>query len=88
MALATFLCRAGGYAVLRVTRPPRFVQNMLGHLPGASFVSFLAPALAGGGSAAWLAAAATVATQAAFGRIALSIGAGVLALWFLRAAGA
>ena len=46
MALATFLCRAGGYAVLRVTRPPRFVQDMLGHLPGAIFVAFLAPALA------------------------------------------
>jgi uncharacterized membrane protein len=88
MALATFLCRAGGYAVLRATRPPRFVQDMLGHLPGAIFVAFLAPALANGGWAAWAAAGATVAAQAAFGRVALSIGAGVLALWALRAAGA
>lgn len=88
MALATFLCRAGGYAVLRVVRPPRFVRNMLGHLPGAIFVAFLAPALAGGGWAAWAAAGATVAAQIAFGRIALSIGAGVLSLWLLRAAGA
>ncbi len=86
MALATFLCRAGGYAVLRVTRPPRFVQAMLGHLPGAIFVAFLAPALANGGWAAWAAAGATVAAQVAFGRIALSIGAGVLSLWLLRAA--
>lgn len=85
MALATFLCRAGGYAVLRVTRPPRFVQNMLGHLPGAIFVAFLAPALAGGGWTAWAAAGATLATQAAYGRIALSIAAGVLALWVLDA---
>ena len=86
MALATFLCRAGGYAVLRVVRPPRFVQGMLGHLPGAIFIAFLAPALANGGWPAWSAAAATIATQVAVGRIALSIGAGVLALWLLRAA--
>ena len=88
MAAATFLCRAAGYAVLRATRPPRFVQAMLGHLPGAIFVAFLALALAGGGWAAWAAAGATVAAQVAFGRIALSIGAGVLALWLLRAVAA
>jgi uncharacterized membrane protein len=86
MAVATFLCRAAGYAVLRVTRPPRFVQAMLNHLPGAIFMAFLAPALANGGWAAWAAAGATVAAQAAFGRIALSIGAGVLTLWLLRVA--
>ncbi|MBD0273517.1 MAG: AzlD domain-containing protein [Acetobacteraceae bacterium] len=86
MALATYFCRAGGYAVLRVIRPPRFVQSMLGHLPGAIFIAFLAPALTGGGWAAWTAAGATVAAQIAFGRIALSIGAGVLALWLLRSA--
>jgi uncharacterized membrane protein len=88
MALATFLCRAGGYAVLRVTRPPRFVQNMLHHLPGAIFIAFLAPALANGGWTAWTAACATLAAQIAFRRIALSILAGVLALWLLRAAAA
>jgi uncharacterized membrane protein len=86
MAVATFLCRAGGYAVLRVTRPPRFVQGMLSHLPGAIFVAFLAPALANGGWAAWAAAGATVAAQALFERIALSICVGVLPLWLLRAA--
>lgn len=85
MALATFLCRAGGYAVLRVTRPPRFVQAMLGHLPGAIFVAFLAPALASGGWAAWTAAGAVLAAQVAFRRIAVSILVGVLALWLLRA---
>ena len=88
MALATFLCRAGGYAVLRVVRPPRFVQAMLNHLPGAIFIAFLAPAVANGGWAAWAAAAATVAAQIAFRRIAVSILAGVAALWLLRAAAA
>ncbi|GAA0597832.1 hypothetical protein GCM10009416_40080 [Craurococcus roseus] len=86
MAVATFLCRAGGYAVLRVVRPPRFVQAMLNHLPGAIFIAFLVPALAGGGWTAWAAAAATVAAQIAFRRIAVSIAAGVLSLWLLRAA--
>lgn len=84
MALETFLCRAGGYAVLRAVRPPRFVQNMLNHLPGAIFIAFLAPALAGGGWSAWAAAGATIAAQIAFRRIALSIGVGVLSLWLLR----
>lgn len=85
MAVASYLCRAGGYAVLRVTRPPRFVQAMLQHLPGAIFIAFLAPALAKGGWTAWAAAGATIATQAAFGRLALSIAAGVGALWLLAA---
>ena len=88
MALATFLCRAGGYAVLRAFRPPRFVQSMLGHLPGAIFIAFLAPALANGGWMAWAAAGVTVAAQIVFRRIALSMGAGVLSLWLLRAAAA
>ena len=86
MAVASYLCRAGGYAVLRMLRPPRFVQAMLQHMPGAIFMAFLAPALAHGGWGAWLAAAATVATQAALGRLAVSIVAGVGALWLFRAA--
>lgn len=84
MALATFLCRAGGYALLRATRPPAFVEAMLRHLPGCIFMAFLAPTLAVGGPAHWVAAAGVVATQAAFGRLALSIAAGVAVLWLLR----
>lgn len=85
MALATYLCRAGGYALLRATRPPPFVEAMLRHLPGCIFVAFLVPGLAKAGAAAWVAAAAVVATQAAFGRIAVSILVGVSAMWLLRA---
>lgn len=83
MAFATYACRAGGYAVLRMTRPPPFVQAMLRHLPGAIFVAFLAPSLANGGWPAW-AAAATIVTQVAGGRLALSIAAGVGTLWVCR----
>ena len=86
MAAATYLCRAGGYAILRVVRPPPFVQAMLQHLPGAIFVAFLAPALAAAGWAAWVAAAAALLTQAKFGKLAVSILAGVATLWLLRAA--
>jgi uncharacterized membrane protein len=84
MALATFLCRAGGYALLRATRPPPFVEAMLRHLPGCIFVAFLAPGLAAAGPAGWVATAVVLATQAAFRRLAVSIAVGVAALWLLR----
>jgi uncharacterized membrane protein len=87
MALATYLCRAGGYAILRATRPPAFVTAMLQHLPGCIFIAFLAPALVDGGWAAWAAAGATIGVQAALRRLVLSILAGVATLWLLRAQG-
>lgn len=87
MALASYLCRAGGYAVLRASRPPRFVQVMLQHLPGCIFIAFLAPALARGGLAGWLAAAATLATQVAFRKLAISIVVGVGVMWAAQALG-
>ncbi|RYJ01901.1 MAG: AzlD domain-containing protein [Acetobacteraceae bacterium] len=85
MAAVTYLCRAGGYAILRVTRPPPFVQAMLLHLPGCIFVAFLAPALARGGWPAWVAAAAALLAQVRLGRLALSILVGVAVLWVLQA---
>lgn len=84
MALASYLCRAGGYAVLRALRPPAFVQAMLQHLPGAIFISFLAPALARGGWEAWVAAAAALLAQAVARRLVFAILAGVGVLWLLR----
>ena len=64
MAVATYACRAGGYAVYRATRPPRFVEVMLRHLPGPIFMGFLLPNLAAQGASAALAAVAVVAAQA------------------------
>lgn len=87
MALATYLCRAGGYALLRATRPPPFVEAMLRHMPGCIFVAFLTPTLAGAGPTGWVAAATVLATQAAFRRLAVSIAVGVATLWLLRAGG-
>ena len=84
MALASYLLRAGGYALLRVTRPPPFVQAMLSHLPGCIFVAFALPALAGWGWRGVAAALAVLLVMARTRSYALAIGVGVLALWGLE----
>ena len=57
MALVTFGCRYGGYWLFRQIRPSPSLRIALGYIPGALFVSYVAPALAVGGpcngSAAW-----------------------------------
>ena len=84
MALATYACRAGGYAIFRATRPPRFVEVMLRHLPGPIFMAFIAPALAAQGVAAFAAAAAVVVAQAVTRSLVAAIAAGVGTLAMLR----
>lgn len=81
MALATYLCRAGGYALFRALRPPRAVEVALQHLPGPIFIAYVAPALATQGSKGFAAAAVVVAVQAATRNLAAAIGAGVAAIW-------
>ncbi|MBR0680481.1 AzlD domain-containing protein [Roseomonas eburnea] len=83
MALATYLCRAGGYALFRALRPPRFVEVTLQHLPGPIFVAYVAPALAAQGAKGFAAAAVVVAAQAATRNLAAAIAAGVGAMWLL-----
>lgn len=83
MAAATYLCRAGGYALFRALRPPRFVEVTLQHLPGPIFMAYVAPALAAQGLKGFAAAALVVAVQAATRNLAASIGAGVAAMWVL-----
>jgi len=82
MALATYACRAGGYAIYRATRPPRFVEVMLRHLPGPIFMGFLLPNIASQGWSAAIAAAAVVAAQALLRSLvaAILVGVGTLAL--------
>lgn len=87
MAAATFLCRAGGYAILRAARPPPFVEAMLRALPGPLFVAYVAPAVLGGGAATALGALATVLAQWRTGQLVLSIPAGVAAVALARWAG-
>ncbi|WP_248291595.1 AzlD family protein [Neoroseomonas marina] len=87
MALATYLCRAGGYALFRALRPPRFVEVMLQHLPGPIFIAYVAPALATQGVKGFAAAAAVVVTQATTRNLAAAIAVGVGALWLLGLVG-
>lgn len=81
MALATYLCRAGGYAVLRVVRPPPFIDAMLRHLPGPIFVAYVTLALTRLGLAGLIGAAAVVLVQWRTGHLSASILAGVAAVW-------
>lgn len=86
MALATYALRAGGYAILRASRPTRFVQSMLAFLPGCIFAAFVAPALFAGGPRQWIAAAGVAALMAATRSYADAILGGVAALWALTLA--
>ena len=83
MALATYLCRAGGYALFRALRPPRFVEVTLQHLPGPIFVAYVAPALAMQGLKGFAAAALVVLAQALTRNLAAAIAVGVAAIWVL-----
>lgn len=81
MALATFACRAGGYWLFRQVRPSRGARALLGYLPGALFVSYVAPALLEGGSMQWIGAAATLAIMLKTGNLSLAILGGTAAAW-------
>lgn len=85
MALVTYASRAGGYAVLRVVRPPPFVQALLRHLPGCLFVAYVTPPLLAGGWHGWLGAVVVMVVQVATRNLGLSILAGIGAVWGLHA---
>jgi uncharacterized membrane protein len=86
MALVSYACRAGGYAVLRSIRPPAFVDAMLRHLPGALFMAYVTPPLIAGGLAALIGAVVVVGVQLATRNLGLAICAGVAAVWGAQAA--
>ena len=87
MALVSYACRAGGYAVLRAVRPPPFVEATLRHLPGALFVAYVAPPLVAGATPAWIGAAAVIGVQIATRNLGLAILGGIAAVWGAQAAG-
>lgn len=84
MAIVTYACRAGGYAVLRVVRPPPFIDAMLRNIPGPLFAAYVALALSNMGPDAWLSAVLVVLTQWKTGSLGLSIVVGVAAVAALR----
>ena len=87
MAVVTYACRAGGYAILRQIRTPPFVDRMLAHLPGALFAAYVAPALVSGGIAAWIGALATIVAQRLGGPMVVAVAAGIAGIWVAQAAG-
>jgi uncharacterized membrane protein len=88
MGLVTYLCRAGGYAVLRAIRTPRFVDILLRNLPAPLFAAYVTLALSRQDSAALLASLVVVLVQWRLGNLGLSILTGVAAMAALRWAGA
>jgi uncharacterized membrane protein len=77
MALVTYATKAGGlWAVGRLDLSER-AEAGLDVLPGAVVVAFVAPALADGGPAEWIAAAATVAVARKAGNLLVSLAVGV-----------
>ena len=85
MAAATYLTRAGGYVLFRAMRPNATVRAALGYIPGALFVAYVAPALAGGGLPEWGGAVATVAVMLATRQMSAAILAGTAAAWLIWA---
>lgn len=86
MAAVTYLCRAGGYALLRATRTPPVVEAMLRHLPGALFAAYVAPAVVTGGPTVWLGTAVVVMVQVRTRNLGVAIIAGVAAVALAQAA--
>jgi len=87
MGIVTYLCRAGGYAVLRAVRTPPLVDALLRNLPAPLFAAYVALALSKQDPAATLASVPVVAAHAKWGNFGLSIVVGVAAMALLRWAG-
>ena len=87
MGLVTYLCRAGGYAVLRAIRTPPLLDALLRNLPAPLFAAYVALSLSKQDGAAVLAAIPCAAAHAIWGNFAISIIVGVAAMAGLRWAG-
>ena len=84
MGIVTYLCRAGGYAVLRAVRTPPFVDALLRNLPAPLFAAYVALALSRQDLAAVLASIVCALVQARWRSFGASIVAGVGAMAALR----
>ena len=81
MALATFACRYGGYWLFGQIRPSRSLRIALGYVPGALFVSYVAPALVSGGPMQQVAGAATLALMLVSGNLTVAVLGGTAVAW-------
>lgn len=84
MAVVTFAIRAGG--LLLADRLPRtgFVASWMKYLPGAVLASLVAPAVAGGGVAEAVAAAATLGLYVATRNLFAAMVGGVVTVYLAR----
>lgn len=80
MAGISYLCRAGGYAVLRVTRPPPFIEAMLRNLPGPLFAAYVAISVSALGLQGLVGTVVVLLVQWRSGQLSASILAGVAAV--------
>lgn len=81
MSAATYLCRGGGYWLFRRLRPPPAVRAALAYVPGALFVSYIAPAIVEGGMQQWAGAATAALVMAATRSTSLAILGGTAVAW-------
>ena len=84
MAAVTFAIRAGG--LLLADRLPRtgFVASWMKHLPGAVLASLVAPAVANGGPAEAIAAAATLGLYVVTRNLFAAMVGGVVTVYIAR----
>lgn len=84
MAAVTFAIRGGG--LLLADRLPRtgFVASWMKHLPGAVLASLVAPAVANGGPAEAIAAAATLGLYVVSRNLFAAMVGGVVAVYLAR----
>lgn len=87
MGIVTYLCRAGGYAILRAVRTPPFLDALLRNLPAPLFAAYVSLALSRQDLAAALASIPCAAAHVRWGNFGLSIVVGVAAMAALRWAG-
>ena len=85
MALVTYLSRAGGYWLFRQFNPSPGFQVVLSYVPGALFVSFVAPAVVSGGPKEWVGAAVAFVVARLTGSLVWPIFAGTGAAWLVWA---
>ncbi|WP_158742160.1 AzlD family protein [Acidisphaera sp. L21] len=81
MSLATFACRYGGYWLFSHIRPTPALRTVLGYIPGALFVSYVAPALFAGGPMQWIGGAATVVLMLVVRDLSLAVLGGTAIAW-------
>jgi uncharacterized membrane protein len=87
MTVATYASRGGGYWLFRQVRPSPALRVMLGYLPGTLFVSYVVPALVGGGREQWAGALATLVVMRLAGSLSGAIFAGTAAAWMIWSLG-